>query len=193
MTTAKRDKIKRLHSEHDPVSPPLSGQPRYAHSFAPPGSGRQMSAEQYVNWRRLNYPFVPPRQRLGCDVDPDHVVKQVHSLNFWDGAIQSNHARLDRINERLCAQLIGFALRYVEVAAAQITTRLQVGLATPEEIFVGLDAIAQAQSSVVGHDVWRYAKCVEHPVVGAAVFNAVHNSWGAPRNTRAQPDRKSVV
>ena len=181
-----RDKTRRLRSEFDPVSPPLSGQPRYAHSFAPLGSGLQMDAEDYLDWRRSNYPFHPPRKHMQGDVDPEREAEEVTSHNFWGAVIPPCHGRMDRINERLCAQLIGFAMCYVEVAATQIARRLQVPLATPQEIFSGLLDIGLAQGPVLGHDVWRYAKCVEHPLIGAAVFNAVHHAWGAPANARAQ-------
>lgn len=182
-----RHKTRRLCCEFAPVSPPLSGRPRFVHFFAPPGSGLLMDISSYLNWRRSNYPFYPPRKHMQGDVDPEREANEVTSLNFWGAVIPRSHGRMDRINERLCAQLLRFAMCYVEVAAEQIARHLRVPLATPQEIFAGLLDIGLAQGPVLGHDIWRYAKCVEHPLIGAAVFNAVHHLWGAPHNPRAEP------
>ena len=85
----------------------------------------------------------------------------------------------------MCYRLVWPALGYVEEYAVDLRKRRQVE-PTPGEIMAWFHVDARRwQPERHGDHLELYARITAHPVLAAAITNAIHFRWGHPRNPRA--------
>ncbi len=167
-----------------PMSPEAKRRytPQLPHSYAPPGH-RRLSLRAYVKARAYDHAFSCNQRPFRWEALLQRLPGRLHGGNFWE-VIPRRRTSLQGISMELCIRLIEFCVRFLEKLATHTALRVQAQ-PTPEEILADLAALADAHSALPGHEVWMYAKGVEHPVVAAAAYNALCNRWGRARNARA--------
>ena len=157
---------------------------RYAYSFAAPGSTQPLDLYGYLRRRAQDYPALLGRARWELDIDD--LPHQLGYNDFWHMVDrQSPRASLRQASLALCYRLVWLALKYVEDYAADLVKRRQVE-PTPEEIMARFHADANRwRPERHGDHLELYARITSHPVLAAAITNALHSRWGYPHNPRA--------
>ena len=157
---------------------------RYAYSFAAPGSTQPLDLHTYLRRRAQDCPVMLGRAEW--ELDLDDLPYQFGYNDFWyvvtrrPASTNLRHASL-----ALCYRMVWLALEYVEGYAADLEKRHQME-PTPEEIMARFHAVAKRRRPQrYPDDLETYARITTHPVLAAALTNALHSRWGHPRNPRA--------
>ncbi|MBE7158409.1 MAG: hypothetical protein INR62_08250 [Rhodospirillales bacterium] len=157
---------------------------RYPYSFAAPGSTQPLDLYGYLRQRAQDYPAMLGQAKWELDLD-DLPRRQFDYNDFWFMVGRPARVNLRQASLALSYRLVWLALKYLEDCAADLVKRRQVE-PTPEEIMAQFHATAKRwRPERHGDDMEMYAKITAHPVLAAAITNALHSRWGHPRNPRA--------
>ena len=157
---------------------------RYPYSFAAPGSIQPLDLYGYLRQRAQDYPALLGQAKWELDLD-DLSHCQFNYNDFWYLVGRPAKANLRQASLAMCYRLTWLAIKYLEDCAADLVERRQVE-PTPKEIMARFHATAKRwRPEHHGDDMEMYARITAHPVLAAAITNALHSRWGHPRNPRA--------
>lgn len=162
----------------------------YCYSFAAPGSTQTLGLYAYLRQRAQDYPALLGQAKW--ELDLDDLPRQFGYNDFWYLVGRPAKANIRHASLALCYRLVWLALKYLEDCAADLEKRRQVE-PTPEEIMAQFYTTAKRwRPERHGDDMEMYARITAHPVLAAAITNALYFRWGRPHNPRAVA-LKSVV